>query len=34
MLKATIADLGELAPGPWAISATNSEVAPIQLTIS
>jgi hypothetical protein len=34
MLKATIADLGELAPGPWTISATNSEVAPIQLTIS
>ena len=34
MLKATIVDLGELAPGPWTISATNSEVAPIQLTIS
>jgi hypothetical protein len=33
MLKATIADLGELAPGPWTITATNSEVAPIRLTI-
>ena len=33
MLKATIADLGELAPGLWTITAT-SEVAPIELTIS
>ncbi len=33
MLKATIVDLGELEPGSWTISATNSDAAPIQLTI-
>jgi hypothetical protein len=33
MLKATIVDLGELEPGPWTISATGSDAAPIDLTI-
>jgi hypothetical protein len=34
MLKATIVDLGELAPGTWTITSPNSDAAPIQLTIS
>jgi len=34
MLKATIVDLGELAPGSWTITSPNSDAAPIQLTIS
>jgi hypothetical protein len=34
MLKATLVDLGELGPGVWTITAPNSDVVPIQLTIS
>jgi len=34
MLKATIVDLGELAPGTWTIRATDTDVAPIEVTIS
>jgi hypothetical protein len=34
MLKATIVDLGELAPGSWTITSPNSDAASIQLTIS
>ena len=34
MLKATIVDLGELAPGAWTITAPNGEAAPIRLTIA
>ena len=34
MLKATIADLGELEPGTWTIRATDSEVAPVEVPIS
>jgi hypothetical protein len=34
MLKATIVDLGELDAGTWTITATNSDAAPIEVTIS
>jgi hypothetical protein len=34
MLKATIVDLGELAPGSWTITAPSGAAAPIELTIS
>jgi len=34
MLKATIVDLGELEPGTWTIRATDSDVAPIEVTIT
>jgi hypothetical protein len=34
MLKATIVDLGELAPGSWTINPPNGDAAPIDLTIS
>ena len=33
-LKATIVDLGDLLPGPYTISAPNSEAPPVQITIS
>lgn len=33
MLKATIVDLGDLEPGTWTIRATNSDAAPITVTI-
>jgi hypothetical protein len=33
-LKATIVDLGDLAPGTWTIRASTGEAAPIQITIS
>lgn len=33
MLKATIVDLGELGPGTWTIAATNTDLAPIHVTI-
>jgi len=33
-LKATIVDLGDLAPGAWTIRATTGDAQPIQLTIS
>ena len=33
MLKATIVDLGELEPGTWTIRATDSDLAPIEVTI-
>jgi hypothetical protein len=34
MLKATIVDLGELEPGTWTIRATDSDAAPVEVTIS
>jgi hypothetical protein len=33
-LKATIVDLGDLAPGTWTIRASSGDAAPIQVTIS
>ncbi len=33
LLKATIVDVGELAPGSWTISTTTGDAPPIQLTI-
>jgi hypothetical protein len=33
-LKATIVDLGDLAPGAWTIRATTGDARPIQVTIS
>jgi hypothetical protein len=34
MLKATIVDLGELAPGNWTITAPDSEAPPVAITVS
>jgi hypothetical protein len=33
MLKATIVDLGDLAPGTWRITAPNSDAAALEITI-
>src|SRR4051812_49333246 len=33
MLKATIVDLGDLAPGTWRISAPNGDAVPLEITI-
>lgn len=34
VLKATIVDLGELAPGTYTITAPNSEATPIEITVA
>jgi hypothetical protein len=34
MTKSTIADLGELEPGTYTIAATNSQIAPVTITVS